>query len=232
MPGLVNILSCSNAEIDITAGYEGTIAIGTLAPSTVILGSTSSGSQTTIQSGSGGISINGGSGITSITGSNGTFITMDETQNVYTYDTVYIGNTSNPLTVYIGSTQTNSSIQLICDTNYSIYLTSSIRTAPPSSNVASSGFGPITIGTALQNSIGYNLLVNISVNVTVATSATITLGVGSSSTPTVNTVVNTFSVAATTIYNFSAIVPASYYLLVNTTGTITVGSITIQSCPM
>ena len=31
-------------------------------------------------------------------------------------------------------------------------------------------------------------------------------------------------------YSFSAIVPANYYMLVDTTGTISVGSITTQAC--
>ncbi|CAB4121083.1 hypothetical protein UFOVP9_1, partial [uncultured Caudovirales phage] len=62
--------------------------------------------------------------------------------------------------------------------------------------------------------------------------ATITLGVGSTSTPTVDTVVSSFTTAAVLVTNFSAIVPNNYYLLVNTTGTITIGGITTQSCPM
>jgi hypothetical protein len=56
------------------------------------------------------------------------------------------------------------------------------------------------------------------------------MGVGSTTTPTTDTVVASFSVAETV--SFCAIVPNNYYLLVDTTGTIVVGSITTQSCPM
>jgi hypothetical protein len=56
------------------------------------------------------------------------------------------------------------------------------------------------------------------------------MGVGPTATPSTDTIVASFTVATATRYGFSAIVPSGYYLLVNTTGTITVSSITIQSC--
>jgi hypothetical protein len=106
-------------------------------------------------------------------------------------------------------------------------------TAPVSSNTATTAYGTsLTAGTALRNTNGYDLLVNICATVTAATSSTFVLGVGSTSTPTTNTVVPSFTVAATTQYSFSAIVPNNYYLLVNDTGTITLSSLTIQACPL
>ncbi len=107
---------------------------------------------------------------------------------------------------------------------------STLKTAPPASNTATTGFGSIAIGTALQNTLGYDILVNISVNATVATGATIVMGIGSTNTPTTNAVTGSFSTGLTS--SFSAIVPAGYYILVNTTGTITVGSITTQVCAL
>lgn len=102
--------------------------------------------------------------------------------------------------------------------------------APVDSNTATTGFGSVAIGTALQNTLGYDILVNISIAATVATGATIVMGVGSTNTPTTNPVTASFSVGLTA--SFSAIVPNGYYLLVNTTGTITVGSITTQVCSL
>lgn len=102
--------------------------------------------------------------------------------------------------------------------------------ATTASNTVTSNFGSLVVGTGRQNTAKYALHVNVSIVVTAATGATITLGVGSTSTPTVNTVVTTFSTAAATYFTFSAIVPSRYYMLVNTTGTITVGSITTQAC--
>ena len=111
-------------------------------------------------------------------------------------------------------------------------LSSGIATAPVNSSTATTAFGTsLTAGTGLQNTTGYNILVNICVSVTSATTATITLGVGPTSTPTAATVVASFS-SAGSVQNFSAIVPNNYYVLVNTTGTITVGSITTQVCPL
>ncbi len=111
--------------------------------------------------------------------------------------------------------------------------TGGIVTVPVSSHTATTGFSTsLTAGTAVQNTLTYDILVNICVSVTSSTTATITLGVGSTSTPTVDTAIPSSTVAATTYYNLSAIVPANYYLLVNTTGTIVVASITVQSNPL
>jgi hypothetical protein len=74
--------------------------------------------------------------------------------------------------------------------------------------------------------------VTIVVTVTAATTATLTLGVGSTSTPTTDTIVPSFTVAAASTYSFSAYVPNNYYVLVNDTGTITVGSITCVAMPI
>ena len=111
--------------------------------------------------------------------------------------------------------------------------TGGLVTVPVSSNTATTAYGTsLTAGTALRNTTGYDLLVNICATVTAATTATFVMGVGSTSTPTTNTVVPSFTVAATTQFTFSAIVPNNYYLLVNDTGTITLSSLTIQSCPL
>lgn len=108
-----------------------------------------------------------------------------------------------------------------------------LYTQPPSSNTATTSFGTsLTVGTSKQNTLGYDILVNIAVTVSSATTATITLGVGSTSSPTINTVIPSFTVAASTIYTFSAIVPQNYYVLVNDTGTITISSITCMVCPI
>lgn len=105
-----------------------------------------------------------------------------------------------------------------------------VSTQAVASNTATSTFGALAVGTARQNTANYAILVNVSIVVTAATSATITLGVGPTSTPTTNTAVNTFTAAAATTFHLCGFVPAGYYMLVNTTGTITVGSITTQTC--
>ena len=108
-----------------------------------------------------------------------------------------------------------------------------LSTAPVSSDTATNGFyTSATAGTALKNTLGYDIMVNICVDVTSSTTATLVLGVGSTSTPTTDTVVPSFTFAALTPLNFTAIVPNNYYLLINSTGTIVISSITLQSCPL
>jgi pectin methylesterase-like acyl-CoA thioesterase len=107
-----------------------------------------------------------------------------------------------------------------------------LSTAPVDSTAGTSAFGSIAVSTALQNTTGYDILVNVSVSVSSSITATIVLGVGPTSTPTTDTVVPSFTVAAATVYSFSAVVPNNYYVLVDTTGTISVGSITTQTCPI
>lgn len=109
-------------------------------------------------------------------------------------------------------------------------VSSTLATAPPASSTATAGYGSLAVGTALQNTLGYDILVNISLTASAAVGATIVLGVGPTNTPTTNAVTGSFSAALT--QSFTAVVPAGYYCLVNTTGTITVGSITTQVCPL
>lgn len=96
----------------------------------------------------------------------------------------------------------------------------SLKTAPVSSSTATAAFGTsLTLGTAIQNTTGYNLFVNIVFNVTVAASATLVMGVGSTSSPTTNTAADTFS--TTGDFTLTAYVPNNYYLLVDKTGSLT-----------
>lgn len=105
-----------------------------------------------------------------------------------------------------------------------------IITAPTDSHTASVAFGSISAGVAKQNTLGYDIQVNVSVAITAAAAATVSLGVGPTNTPIVDPLIAALSAA--TIISFSAIVPNNYYILVNTGGTITVGSITTQACPL
>lgn len=108
----------------------------------------------------------------------------------------------------------------------------SIQTSPVDSLTATGGFvTSLTSGTTVQNTVGYDLLVNISVVVTAAAGASLFLGVGPSSPPFTNAVTAALTVATSTNFSFSAIVPNNYYLLVTSFGgSITIGSIKTQSC--
>ena len=90
----------------------------------------------------------------------------------------------------------------------------------------------MTAGTSVQNTTGYDLMCNIVLVVASSTNATITLGVGAATGPTANTVYPTFTAVSSTMLSFSAIVPNNYYMVYNTTGTISVSSVTVQSCAL
>lgn len=112
--------------------------------------------------------------------------------------------------------------------------TSSI--SPPSSHDATSKFGnTLSAGTAVQNTLGYDILLTICVFVVSTTApATITLGVGSTNPPTVDTVFNDSAggIAGNSCVGFSAYIPNNYYVLVGSTGTISIGNITCVACPV
>lgn len=95
---------------------------------------------------------------------------------------------------------------------------------PVTAASASSTFGSLAVGTALQNTAHYPILVNVCVDVTVATGAAIFVGVDSSSTPAAQAVTGSFSVAG--IFSFSFVVPSGFYAEVTTSGTITISTIT------
>ncbi len=104
-----------------------------------------------------------------------------------------------------------------------------INTNPLSSPNATSSFATsLTAGVDVTNSNDFNLLCNICIMVTSAVSATILIGVSPSG-GSADTIVPTFSTATPIIITLSAYVPGNYLLLVDTTGTISISSITVQS---
>ncbi len=109
-------------------------------------------------------------------------------------------------------------------------MVASIATAPVSSHTATTAFGSsITYGTPIHNTTGYDLMVNISTAFT-GTGAVVKLGVGSSSTPTVDPLIP--SVTGTYNMQFRAYVPSGYYLSLTNTGTFSGSNPTIQVCPV
>jgi hypothetical protein len=90
-----------------------------------------------------------------------------------------------------------------------------LRTAP-----AATAAQAITLGTSLQNTLGYDAILLVSVSVATATAATITAGVGPATGPAAQTIVPSFTAAALEVYTFSLYVPAGYFALVSDTGTI------------
>lgn len=99
-----------------------------------------------------------------------------------------------------------------------------ISTSPQSSDALTTAFGALAVGAALQNTTGGNLLVNVAIDFSSATSATILAGVDIQSSPTQDQISNSLTGLGT--FNFSITVPSGFYLLVTTSGTITTGTVT------
>lgn len=215
---------------------SGAISIGTSIAKTITIGNTTGSSAVNINTGIGGSSITTGTGPINLQSTTGS---INIGSNTGAARTIIIGTvTSGGTTIIRGG---SGGLRLSCGINGVVDIeslsattfSSAIATKPVNSSVATAAFTTsLVVATSVQNTTGYNLLVNICFDVTSATAATITLGVGNTIGPVVNTVVSSFTTATSIVKNFSAIVPNNYYLVVNTTGTITVAGITAQSCPM
>lgn len=119
------------------------------------------------------------------------------------------------------STGVGAVVQATSPTITTPLLASGFSSTPAASHTATTTFGTsFTLGTAIQNTLGYDIIVNAGILVASATSATITMGVGSTSTPTKDTVIPSFTTAVIGLLGLCAYVPAGYYLLIDKTGTI------------
>lgn len=92
----------------------------------------------------------------------------------------------------------------------------SLKTSPPGSQSAS-----LSVGTAFQNTLGYDIMLSVYLNITAALTASILLGVSSSNTPTQQTIVSGLSLAALNIIPVNIYIPSNYYAKLSTSGTIT-----------
>lgn len=92
----------------------------------------------------------------------------------------------------------------------------SLITAP--GNSASSS---LSLGAAYQNTTGSDVMLIVYIAVSAATSGSILCGVGSTNTPTQQTIVNSITLAALNIIPVTVYLPNNYYALISTSGTIT-----------
>lgn len=101
-----------------------------------------------------------------------------------------------------------------------VNLAGTLATLPPSGDVVTTAFGTsITPGTAKQNTLGYDILVNVCYQITPTATCNLVCGTGPSATPLTDTIVQGFSSAD--IWCFPVYLPKDYYLLVNHGGAAT-----------
>lgn len=89
-------------------------------------------------------------------------------------------------------------------------------TAPSSQSLAST----LAVGTAWKNTLGYNVMVTVYLNITAAVTASILLGVGPTTTPTQQTIISGLTLSVLGIIPINMYIPNNYYAKLSTTGTI------------
>lgn len=224
------------------SGHSGQLTTtGSGSTATVALASavTAPGSLTTTTTLSSGTTLTAGTGLTVTTGgatitaggltvtAGGAGITGTTTINTSGAGVTSIGTGGTGAT-NIGNATGNTAVTGSLSTTTTLKAGTSIISAPTVSSTVTTAFGAsLTVGTPVQNTTGYDILVNVAVTVSSSTTATLTLGVGTSATPTTNTAVPSFTVAAATVFTLVAYVPNNYYLSVGSTGTISVASATV-----
>ena len=86
---------------------------------------------------------------------------------------------------------------------------------------ANSASSSLSVGSAFQNTAGYDVMLTVYLSITAATTASILLGVGTTNTPTQQTIISSISTAALSIVAIPIYIPNNYYALLSTSGTIT-----------
>ena len=89
-----------------------------------------------------------------------------------------------------------------------------VATAPPASSAST-----LALGTAYQNTLGYDIVLTVYLSITANTSGVIQLGVGPTSTPTQQTLVT--GVVTVGFLPVPIYLPNNYYALLSISGTIT-----------
>ena len=104
-----------------------------------------------------------------------------------------------------------------------------VNSAPPASSVVTAAFGGLSDGTAVQNTLGYDVILNIAPTGTIAAAATFVLGVGPTNPPVTNPVTPSFSNITSDTFTFAAYVPNGYWVLVTHTGLIGTVNLVVQA---
>lgn len=97
-----------------------------------------------------------------------------------------------------------------------VLMPDTISTTPPASSAST-----LSIGTAYHNTLGYDVMITVYLNITAALSASILLGVGSTSNPTQQTIVSGLTLSVLGVIPVNIYLPNGYYAKLSTSGTIT-----------
>lgn len=104
-----------------------------------------------------------------------------------------------------------------------------IITAPPASSVVTAAFGGLSDTTPKQNTLGYDIILNIEALSTNALGVQLLLGVGPTNPPTMNSVGSSFTGIGIFRNSYVAYVPANYWVEVSYSGILVSISYTVQA---
>jgi hypothetical protein len=104
-------------------------------------------------------------------------------------------------------------------------VTANILSTPTfKTNPASSGSSSLALGSAYHNTLGYDILLTVYMNISNTTNANFLLGVGPTNTPTQQNIITNFNINSNTthlVFPVPIYLPNNYYALLSTSGTVT-----------
>lgn len=169
------------------------------------------------------------------------------TGSVYFSDT-FIGSPNNPTFTGTGNVYIN---QLYPVDGYNInysgqtiqYLNAfhgnitanSINTPTFKTSPNASASSSLALGTAYQNTLGYDVLLTVYINISNTTNANFLLGVGPTSTPTQQNILTNYNITPNSshlVFSVPIYLPNNYYALLSTSGTVTANIIGQLAMPV
>lgn len=130
------------------------------------------------------------------------------------YFSIVNNSAGNHPHINVNGSDSNINVRLVPKGTGVVFSTTAFGSAPPVSTSSS-----LSVGSAYQNTQAYDVVITVYLSITAATSASILLGVGSTNTPTQQTILSSFS--TTGLISIPIYIPAGYFALLSTSGTIT-----------
>ncbi len=139
--------------------------------------------------------------------------------------TSQLPSSGTPLTALNGGTGISNSFNLTVSAASSINQNVSTGATPTFVSLitapAVSSSSSLIVGTAYQNTLGYDVVITVYLAISAATAADILLGVGPTNTPTQQTIISGLTLASLGVVPVNIYLPNNYYALLSTSGTIT-----------
>ena len=139
--------------------------------------------------------------------------------------TSQLPSSGTPLAAASGGTGVNNSFNLTITAASTINQNVSTSATPTFASIITapsvSAASTLALGTAYRNTLGYDVVLIVYIDVATATAGSILSGVGSTNTPTQQTIISSITTATDVFIPVTVYLPNNYYALISTSGTIT-----------